>query len=68
MHWLSNSNSPAPCTFEWLARICSTKLVPERGIPRIKRGLCVLETWEFTGKLREGVRLENVDFILENNA
>ena len=31
-------SSPAPNTREWLAAICSTRLVPERGKPTIKTG------------------------------
>ncbi len=31
-------NSPVPYTLEWLAKICSTRVVPERGIPTIKIG------------------------------
>ena len=32
------TRSPSPLTLGWLARICSTKLVPQRGIPRMNIG------------------------------
>ena len=34
----SSVTSPAPCTAGWLARICSTSVVPERIMPTIKIG------------------------------
>ena len=34
----TSSSSPAPWTFEWEARICSTKVVPDRGKPTTKTG------------------------------
>ena len=34
-----NSNSPAAATSGWLDRICSVRVVPERGIPTIRIGV-----------------------------
>ena len=36
---LISFSSPAPVTREWLAKICSTSVVPERGIPKTKIGV-----------------------------
>ena len=33
-----SSNSPAPNTWEWLVAICSTSVVPDRGMPTMKTG------------------------------
>ena len=33
-----SSNSPAPNTWEWLDAICSTSVVPDRGMPTMKTG------------------------------
>ena len=38
MIWPISLNSPAPTTREWLARICSVRLVPERGMPTMMMG------------------------------
>src|SRR2546430_5097336 len=38
---LFRSSSPAPNTCEWLARICSVSVVPERGRPTMKMGRSV---------------------------
>ena len=35
---LTNFSSPAPWTWEWLARICSIKVVPDRGSPKTNTG------------------------------
>ena len=37
----NKSNSPAPWTSEWFDIICSIKLVPDLGMPRIKIGIIV---------------------------
>ena len=37
-------NSPPPVTCECEEIICSTKVVPERGMPTIKIGFILLET------------------------
>ena len=36
---LRSLSSPAPETREWLAAICSTRLVPERGMPTTNTGV-----------------------------
>ena len=36
-------SSPAPWTREWLDRICSIKVVPERGRPKMNTGRRVLK-------------------------
>ena len=35
---LARASSPAPCTWGWLARICSTSVVPDRGSPTTNTG------------------------------
>ena len=34
----TSGSSPAPNTWEWLASTCSTRVVPERGMPKTKTG------------------------------
>ena len=35
---LMSESSPAPNTWEWVAAICSTRLVPDRRMPTMKTG------------------------------
>ena len=57
----TNSSSPAPYTSGWLAIICSTKLVPDLGIPKIKIGEKFLypQSLNFSNSF-----LSNDDFII----
>ena len=56
-------NSPAPCTCECEANICSTSDVPERGMPTINIGDCSKQPpLPFTGKMSR----ENISLILLN--
>src|SRR5579883_3617311 len=49
-------SSPAPCTSGWLARICSTSVEPERGMPRTKMGTAEGSPCPSFSLIRAGVK------------
>ena len=49
-NWVTKGNSPAPITCGWDDIICSTRVVPERGIPTIKTGICFFSKLSFSSE------------------
>ena len=53
----ASSISPAPKTWEWLARICSTSVVPDRGSPTTKTGISLSKPKPRTRWKKSGVQV-----------